>query len=405
MVNNEDIGLLRVSCNNLETGKIKWCNDKMTSIVGFPKFELTKMKINRLIPPIIANRHTDYIKNFIINPKEVFLNKIRVSYMINDSNFLVPIIIYIKLVQEIKNGIEIIGMVHKVIDNTFVLYKFPELKNNAKICFCLINEDGSIEAVDRNANIYLGLPNFVRDGSKLKLAIDNRKCNLFALSPVLKESIKNGKFRSEINLDTTILSEDYYNDENGIFLSINSRIKHLVMQKVPDNVEGMAFNHDYYEDDVDEESNDSTKEKTIKFKKLQSNNIKYIFKEHNVLVDIYNFQSSNNDLKTFLIKFYYVPESLINFQDNNALLNNVIHITPINLQLQQHSVNNTDDPFNQNQMQEKLKSRKDLLYDDKIVQQVRYFRWMQAMFIFLVIILSTLVSYELFLNIKAVLNN
>jgi len=408
MIDNQDIGLLRVSCNNLETGKIKWCNDKMSAIVGIPKFELNKMKINRIIPPLIANKHNDYIKNFIVNPKEVFINKIRISFMINDPNFLIPVVIYIKIVPSIKNGIEVVALVHKVLDNTFILFKYPEIINS-KICFCLINENGSIEAIDRNANIYLGLPNFVRDGSKLKLAIDNRKCNIFELCPKLKDYIIKNKFRGSVTLDTSLLSEDYYNDENGIFLSINKRIKYLVSQRVPEFMEGLAYNYDYYEEDWIDEANDSSKEKTIKFKRLQNNNIKNIFREHKIKIDIYSFKSSCGDLKCYLIKFYYIPDSLINMNEINSLIpNKDINVTNFHIPLLNIKNDNNQLQFEDFVSQrhilinEKFKARKTLIFDDKILKHVKYFKWMQFMFIFLVIILISIVSFELVFHIKEV---
>src|SRR6185503_8951715 len=134
-------GLLRVSCNNLEIGKIKWCNDKISNILGHPRSELMKTKINRLIPPVIGVKHNDYIKSFIQTSKEVFSNVTRVTFMINNNNYLIPTILYIKLSPQIKNGIEFSAMILKVVDNTFILYKNPEIKQDTKLCFVLINED------------------------------------------------------------------------------------------------------------------------------------------------------------------------------------------------------------------------------------------------------------------------
>ena len=159
MINNEDLGLMIVSCNQQEIGKIKWCNNKLSNLLSFSRNDLSKLKINRIIPPIIANIHNDFIKSFIQTNKEYYSNITRASFLINSYDFMVPVLIYMNKIPKIKNGIEICNIVSKVVDNTFILYKNPEIKYRTKICFVLINEDGSIEAVDKNANMFLGIPN------------------------------------------------------------------------------------------------------------------------------------------------------------------------------------------------------------------------------------------------------
>lgn len=231
MTNIEEIGLLKVSCNNLEVGKIKWCNQKSAEITGFSVAELLKMKINRIIPPIVSTKHNDYMKSFINTYKARFINNNRISFIIDSYNYLVPVILYIKVIPQIKHGIEICSLIHKVIDSTFILYKNPEILHDTKLCFALINYDGSIEAVDRNANILLGLPNFIREGWKINISIDKSKTNLFEMSSNLKDMISMNKFSSNININTKNFEEDYYNDENGLFVSIANKIKYLCILK------------------------------------------------------------------------------------------------------------------------------------------------------------------------------
>ena len=45
----------------------------------------------------------------------------------------------------------------------------------------MINDNGDIEAVDNSANVFLGIPNLIRDGYKLKISLAKNKNNLFKL--------------------------------------------------------------------------------------------------------------------------------------------------------------------------------------------------------------------------------
>ena len=304
MNNIEENGLITISCNELEVGKIKWCNDKVTSILGFYKHELLKLKINKIIPPAIANRHTQYIRKWVESYKNSFINKTRITFFINKDNYLCPVILYVKLLPTIENGIEVCGLMQKVIDNTFILFKDPtEIKVNCKIGFCLTNEDGVIEAVDCNANIFLGLPNLVREGTHLKITIDKKKINLFNLIPQLPLMISKNIFSGEVKLDNESLKEDYNNDENGLFLNIDKRIRYLVQKNI---VMGFATNFNYYND----EKLDNMEEfkNSEQFRALQYEVIPSIFKKHTVRADVYDFTSSHGDMKLYLFKLYFVPK-------------------------------------------------------------------------------------------------
>ena len=278
----------------------------MTKILGFPKHELLKLRINKLIPPAISGKHTQYIRKWLESYKATFINKTRVTFFINKENYLCPVILYIKLLPTIENGIEVCGLIQKVIDDTFILYKDPtDIKIPCKIGFCLASEEGKIEAVDSNANIYLGLPNLVRKGSHLKITIDKKKINLFNLIPQLKPM---NIFSRQVELNTESLLEDYNNDENGLFFNINKRIRLLNQKEI---VKGFASNFDYYEKIEKIEQEEEFFKNTEQFRYLEKETIKTIFKKHTLRADVYNFTSSHGDLKLYLVKLYFVPQLVI----------------------------------------------------------------------------------------------
>ena len=382
MFNIETVGLLIVSCNNLEIGKIKWCNKKISHMLLYSKSDLSKLKINRIIPPIIANKHNDFVKSFIQSNVQYYSNITRVNFMINADDYIVPFILYMNIFPRIKNGIEMSAMVTKVLDGTFILYKNPEIKIRTKLCFVLINEDGSIEAVDKNANTYLGIPNLVRNGWKTKITIDKRKCNLFELSPGLKrflnesngekgsptgkasstknnnfninnnqeqnntnKNVGNNKFVHECELDTSLLTDEFYNDEYGLFLSINKRINYLINRNLPIN--SWTGGVEYYDVSMEEEELNLTNNLSTANAKdgnsnvISSSRLKHeysniivpnIFKVHTLTQEIYEMSSSQPDeipLHLYLIKYYFPIDSFKNFKETekNAQSNTNVNTT------------------------------------------------------------------------------
>ena len=350
MTNIEEVGLMIISCNPQEIGKIKWCNNKISNLLSFSRNDLSKLKINRIIPPVIASKHSEFIRAYIQTNKEYYINVTRANFFINANDFLTPVLIYINKIPKIKNGIEFFVMVSKVIDNTFLLYKNPEIKIKTKLCFVLINEDGSIESVDKNANTYLGIPNLVRNGWKTKITIDKRKCNLFELSPSLKKFLyssnnndnnNSNKFLTECEVDTSCLMEEFTNDEYGLFLSINKRINDMANRAV--SINKWICNTSYYDDSFeDEKEKDNLNSGTIINNNITNNYynnipisrlreeiksiiIPNIFKEHHLIQEIYQINSTHNNkgidgnklyMKLFIIKYYYPIDSFVNQIDN-----------------------------------------------------------------------------------------
>jgi hypothetical protein len=225
MLKIPEIAVMKVSCSNLEIGKIKWVNKKCAEILDFSINELLKKKINRIIPPSIAKKHNQYIKEYIETYKSSFVDVARVSCIINSQNCLVPVILYVKLIPRINQGIELGVLLQSVEDTTFILYKAPELHDTRKICLVLINQDGTIEAVDKNSNELIGLPNFIREGWKININIEKSKTNLFEFSKNIKNMISSGEFSSDVYINTSSFKEDYFNDENGLFRSLDSSIQ------------------------------------------------------------------------------------------------------------------------------------------------------------------------------------
>ena len=60
MTNIEKVGLMIISSNPQEIGKIKWCNNKIINLLSFWRNDLSKLKIN-----IIYSKYTEFIRGYI----------------------------------------------------------------------------------------------------------------------------------------------------------------------------------------------------------------------------------------------------------------------------------------------------------------------------------------------------
>ena len=126
---------------------------------------------------------------------------------------------------------------------------------------------------------------------------------------MLQFSVNKKGFSSEILLDTESLLEDYNNDENGLFLNIDSRIRYILNKsfKSGNNLnEGYATSYDYYDDEtaLDEDFIRSTEH----FRMLQKVITSTVFQKHKIRADIYNFTSSHNDMNFYLFKLFFIPK-------------------------------------------------------------------------------------------------
>lgn len=374
-------GMIKVSCNALEIGKIKWVNEIFSSLLGFSCIELLKLKINRIIPSSVANNHNEYIKNYVESNKEVLLNKLKTTLLINSENYIMPVIIYTKLLPTILNGIEVCSIVKKIQDNTLLLYKSPEYKiyadkisynikdgtikkneNIYKICLLLINNNGSIEAVDKNSNILIGVPNFIKNGWKINISIDKSKSNIFDITNNLNDSLIKGKIHFNFNLNTSIYEDDYYNDENGLFVNLHNKIKAIINTIIKKKLNFIVKpkeknkNISYYSNVIKEEKIDNLNNKLIiiksnlistldyfktnseyySFSDLEDRNsleefneyeiynqykslmikvlqkiiIKQIFKDHKLSCEVYSIISNDTSLINYVLKIYYRVEEI-----------------------------------------------------------------------------------------------
>lgn len=307
-------GLIIVCCNGLEFGKIKWANENASEILLFDNKELTKTKLNKLFPPSLSIKHNYYMDNYLKTGREIFINKTRLAVFINNQNYVTIVVVYPKLLPGFMNGIHFGAIVTKADEKCkFLEIEYLNRINNKKSCITVINDDGLIEGIDKNSNTLLGIPNVIKEGLRIESGV-NLKYNLFQLCPKIKEAISNKEFSNSGVLDTTGFEEEFYNDENGIFIEVENKI-----QKTLNNIKDLNLNFLIEENQEkvvqvyrnnDFENIDTIVSSSENLKNSQRNDarraiIKSIFKPRNIKFELFSLESSYKDLSLYFIRFIY----------------------------------------------------------------------------------------------------
>ncbi|CAD8137448.1 unnamed protein product [Paramecium pentaurelia] len=185
---NSDTCIITCSVNIENLGAITNCNNEIQKLLGYKKADLLRSNVSRIMPRILASVHDDFIRNFIQTSQSKVLGIERQVFALNKNGFLVPCSLMIRVLPNLKNGLQIVGFLKKS-DNTdkFFYLMFDELSH-------------SILGFNESVYDKFGVPAGVANG-QLDLPIID-------IAPELIELCKKqGAFN--FTIDTTGLSNNY----------------------------------------------------------------------------------------------------------------------------------------------------------------------------------------------------
>ena len=372
-------GLMFITADKSELGKIKWANQAVSEILGYTIKDLCNSKINNYLPYTISCKHDNYLKNFVSSSKELFLNNNRTVIFINSSNFIVVTQFYGKVLPSVRYGISIGALIYLSNESSFscnsLMYKSKKLysgnlnnenilynntslpktnnihntendinivnsnkiHNNKKVydvyksCLILFNSSGLIEAIDSNTNTLIGIPSFFKTG----IVIDNKlnlKNNIFKLCPSLKESILNNQFSSYTYINSSIFEEEFLNEENSLFLDINSKfnkvfyyLKSQLLNIKDKKSQELILN--YYQESENEDFPEPKESNILKgsnYKLAKSLVVNLIFRNRRVNYDLFYLNSSYKDLDLYVMKIYFKCGDFKDIISNDLTINKVV---------------------------------------------------------------------------------
>ncbi|CAD8045670.1 unnamed protein product [Paramecium sonneborni] len=185
---NSDTCIITCSVNIENLGAITNCNNEIQKLLGYKKADLLRSNVSRIMPRILASVHDDFIRNFIQTSQSKVLGIERQVFALNKNGFLVPCSLMIRVLPNLKSGLQIVGFLKKS-DNTdkFFYLMFDELSH-------------SILGFSESVYDKFGIPVGVANG-QLDLPIID-------VAPELLELCKKqGAFN--FTIDTTGLSSNY----------------------------------------------------------------------------------------------------------------------------------------------------------------------------------------------------
>jgi PAS domain S-box-containing protein len=139
----EDTGIVCISGNSSDSGKITWTNSGITPLFGYTKKEILGQDITLLMPNEVAIHHTDIMQRFFISGKKKNLDKTVKSFGIHRSGYVFPISLLVKMVPELNDSIQYIGLIREI-DKEFE--------------FIMTDTEGKISCISKELSGKLSLP-------------------------------------------------------------------------------------------------------------------------------------------------------------------------------------------------------------------------------------------------------
>lgn len=114
---NASTGVIIISGQRDSIGVIKYCTSKVTDIIKYPIYELIGLNINVVMPKFIGNMHDDVLYNYLEMAESQFDFVERLAPMIDKNSFMIITRILTKPFPSLLNGLEMVGIFEKVIEN------------------------------------------------------------------------------------------------------------------------------------------------------------------------------------------------------------------------------------------------------------------------------------------------
>ena len=170
----DDIGTCIMSGDLSTLGQILEVNHKFCSIFNFSKNELIKNSISIIIPYPISSNHNSFIMRYLESAKKNILDKLRVLMSVNSFGFLLPVMLFVKLIPNLKQSVRFIGLIKKI-PRSYKLFRTLDSIYEDEICFIMTNKDGFVTALSKSALTHFGVPLSVTYSNKFISSLRNNK--------------------------------------------------------------------------------------------------------------------------------------------------------------------------------------------------------------------------------------
>jgi len=142
--------VITISANFNSMGIVHNVTCQITDILGFKKQEIIGHKVRKIQPQVWGERHYTNLMRYFITLNATVIGIERPIFPINTKGYLVGVMIFIKILPELTNGVEVVGFL-----NSFP----PRQEGEPDLHWMLLNmKDGVVMGITENFYNSFGMP-------------------------------------------------------------------------------------------------------------------------------------------------------------------------------------------------------------------------------------------------------
>lgn len=112
---NSKTALFIISGEKNNIGEVLCINNEVSESFGFDKSEIVGHNISKVMPPIIAEKHSQFITNYLKAEKQRKMDNVFIVPL-HKLGYVVPCSFLLRVVPNLKRGLQLIGFLVKVTD-------------------------------------------------------------------------------------------------------------------------------------------------------------------------------------------------------------------------------------------------------------------------------------------------
>ena len=219
---NSKTGIIIVSGNLQTLGRVKQVNEFVYNILEYTSLDLVGYTVSRIMPRAIGVLHNSFLLSFFKTGQNHVMGKDTFVFAQSKSGFLVPLLIVVKTMPGLAQGLEYIAFFTnsiKIIKRKFL--KLPYELQKKKICFILTDKNSNILGISKAASDCFFIPQsyFERKNDLFLEPVNVEKLNALLVSEqVEKELIQNGM---RVTVDPEVILQSVDQD----FLELNEQLE------------------------------------------------------------------------------------------------------------------------------------------------------------------------------------
>lgn len=113
---NSKTALFIISGNKTSVGEVLCINNEVSELLGYEKSEVVGHNISKMMPPIIGQRHSEFVMDYIRSGKLCKGGTDRMILALHKLAYMIPCAYIHRVVPSLRQGLQLIGFLYKIND-------------------------------------------------------------------------------------------------------------------------------------------------------------------------------------------------------------------------------------------------------------------------------------------------